>query len=180
MVEGAISIPAKPRKDINAVTQPIPKSATPARAVLTLAALALLLPTGAAADDLKSGMKTKTQTTLTQPVPTPSTLPGTVRPAPIATADTSGVAAERLDGPLITVVPNTRFEVLGVVERDGDTLYEVPAQGGVFLNHVPQDLFDISTNQRVVDEYSYEYNGRTYTNRVVRDFETLTYDEPTG
>ena len=82
-------------------------------------------------------------------------------------AQTDGVAAETLDGPLITVVPNTRFEVLGVIERDGQTLYQVPASGTTFVNHVPAELTDVTTDVDVVDEYSYEYRGMTFTNRVV-------------
>ena len=70
----------------------------------------------------------------------------------------------------ITTIANEQFEVLGVVERNGQTLYQIPAPNGeVFVNHIPRDLTPVTTDVDVVDEFSYEYNGMTFTNRVVSD-----------
>ena len=85
------------------------------------------------------------------------------------TQTTQVIEAERLDGPLITVVPNTQFEVLGAVERDGTTVYAIPAQGEVFYNHVPADLTEVSTDIDELDSFTYEYRGMTFTNRIVEN-----------
>jgi len=70
----------------------------------------------------------------------------------------------------ITMIANQPFEVLGTLERDGQTLYRVPGPSGeVFLNHVPSDLTDVTTDVDVLDEFTFEYNGMTFTNRIVRD-----------
>ena len=127
-----------------------------------LAATALMAATAAHAGDMK-----------TAEAVTPNPQAG----AQLAAVETRTVVDQ---GARLTFVPNTPYEVLGVVERDGDTLYAVPAQGAVFLNHIPERLFEVSTEQAVVDEYTYEYRGMTFTNHVIRDFETLTADELEG
>lgn len=87
----------------------------------------------------------------------------------MTTQTTQVIEAERLDGPLITVVPNTQFEVLGAVERDGGTFYAIPAAGDVFYNHVPAELTEVSTEVDEIDTFTYEYRGMTFTNRVVEN-----------
>ena len=74
------------------------------------------------------------------------------------------------DNSQITMIANEQFAVLGVVERDGQTFYQIPGTTGqVFYNHIPVDLTDVTTDVDVLDEYTYEYNGMTFTNRIVRD-----------
>ena len=117
------------------------------KATLFTAAAALAFAGTAHAGD----MKMKSDTTMT------------------TTQTTQVIEAERLDGPMITIVPNTQFEVLGAVERNGETLYAIPASDEVFYNHVPNDLYDVTTDVDEVDTYTYEYRGMTFTNRVVEN-----------
>lgn len=63
-----------------------------------------------------------------------------------------------------------RTEVLNTVET-ADMIPVQTEDGTVFYNrYVSEDeLYTVDYDLDVVDTYTYEYNGRTYTNKVVED-----------
>ena len=74
----------------------------------------------------------------------------------------------------MTVVANTprKTAVLGALAVQNTDAYVVEAPDGeLFINHlIPvSDLPDPTLDPDVVDTYTYEYRGMTFTNRVVRD-----------
>ena len=82
----------------------------------------------------------------------------------------TAISVQQLDGAVVTAVPNSQYEVLGVVTRNGVTQYQVADQtGDVFLNFVPTSIVPVTTDIDEIDTYTYEYRGMTFTNRVVRD-----------
>lgn len=60
--------------------------------------------------------------------------------------------------------------VLSTVERS-DLIPVTDQEGNVFYNrYVTADqLFDASIDHKIVDTFTYEYQGRTYTNKVVAE-----------
>ena len=73
------------------------------------------------------------------------------------------VVAKTETGMMVTTSYNQPTVVLGAIERTGETME--------FINHVPREIDTVTTDVDVVDEYTYEYRGMTFTNRVVDDYE---------
>ena len=72
------------------------------------------------------------------------------------------------------VVANTsrKTAVLGALAVQNTDAYVVEAPDGeLFINHIlnTSDLPDPSLDPDVLDTYTYEYRGMTFTNRVVRN-----------
>jgi hypothetical protein len=68
--------------------------------------------------------------------------------------------------------PEQSDVVLGVVAYDTNGSYTLRGEDGrLYENHVVSEdnLTDVSTDIDVVDTYTFEYNGRTYTNKVTAD-----------
>ena len=65
-----------------------------------------------------------------------------------------------------TKVENT--QVLAAVET-ADLIPVQDETGQIFYNHYVSDdeLFDATADFETVDTYTYEYNGRVYTNKIV-------------
>ena len=91
------------------------------------------------------------------------------------------IDADRVEISAITVVPNTQYAVLGAIEYDGDPAYRVAAPQGTFINFVPDQIVPVTTDVNEIDTFTYEYNGRTFTNRVVREpADSLSADDIIG
>ena len=60
--------------------------------------------------------------------------------------------------------------VLSTVERS-DLIPVTDQEGNVFYNRYvsADELFDASIDHKIVDTFTYEYQGRTYTNKVVAE-----------
>lgn len=67
-----------------------------------------------------------------------------------------------------TKVENT--QVLAAVET-ADLIPVQDDNGQIFYNHYVSDdeLFDATADFETVDTYTYEYNGRIYTNKIVTE-----------
>jgi hypothetical protein len=84
------------------------------------------------------------------------------------TAKTVTPTVQTAESAKIVTIDNQPTAVLGVIERDGETLYRVEGPtGDEFVNHVPDTLVPVTTDIDVLDTYTFEYEGRTFTNRVV-------------
>jgi len=70
--------------------------------------------------------------------------------------------------PVETKTENT--VVLSTVERS-DLIPVTDQEGNVFYNRYvsADELFDASIDHKIVDTFTYEYQGRTYTNKVVAE-----------
>ena len=91
------------------------------------------------------------------------------------------IEADRVEISAITAVPNTQFAVLGAIEYADAPAYRVAAPQGTFINFVPDAIVPVSTDVNEIDTFTYEYNGRTYTNRVVRESaDSLSADDIIG
>ena len=102
-------------------------------------------------------------------------------PALAQESNPQSIEADRVEISAITVVPNTQYAVLGAIEYDGDPAYRVAAPQGTFINFVPDQIVPVTTDVNEIDTYTYEYNGRTYTNRVVRESaDSLSADDIIG
>jgi len=93
---------------------------------------------------------------------------GEMKPTEKMTATTS--TQTLANGAKIVTIDNQPTAVLGVIDRDGETLYRIADEdGNEFLNFVPDNLPEVTTDIDVIDEYTYEYRGITFTNRVVAE-----------
>ena len=70
--------------------------------------------------------------------------------------------------PVETKTENT--VVLSTIERS-DLIPVTDQEGNVFYNRYvsADELFDASIDHKIVDTFTYEYQGRTFTNKVVAD-----------
>ena len=82
----------------------------------------------------------------------------------------AGEASEKDDVQTTKVTTTANTTVMGAVERS-ELIPVTDEEGKVYYNHfVPDsDLFDASIDIETVDSYTYEYNGRIYTNKIVTE-----------
>ena len=68
----------------------------------------------------------------------------------------------------VTTTANTT--VMGAIERS-ELIPVTDEEGKIYYNHfvADSDLFDASIDIETVDTYTYEYNGRIYTNKIVTE-----------
>ena len=89
----------------------------------------------------------------------------------LGTAPTFASEAPKIDeasDAKVTTTANTI--VMGAVERS-ELIPVTDKEGNVYYNHFVPDseLFDASIDIETVDTYTYEYNGRIYTNKIVTE-----------
>ena len=66
----------------------------------------------------------------------------------------------------------TQTKILGAVENNSQQTFVVrDASGITFQNHIvaESELPDVTSDVDVVDTYTFEYKGQTYTNKIVAD-----------
>ena len=79
-------------------------------------------------------------------------------------------AAEAAERPESMMTKSENTQVLAAIET-ADMIPVQDEDGNIFYNHyvAASELLDVSADFETVDTYTYEYNGRLYTNKIVTE-----------